>query len=137
MTPTERQALEVLVEKWRGFSKGSYADAKLEMDDPEGGNLQAATRDQLAGDMWKQAADELSALLAASPTETGWLIEAKGPLYWDGLVFTPSHDCAVRFSRKADAQRVITVGLPALAPPSQAVEHLWCFPTGQEQEKER
>lgn len=60
-------------------------------------------------------------------TEFAWLIEGKGPQYWDGrgtdtAAMTYKHDDAVRFARPQDADRVIHW---LLNQEYRAVEHGW------------
>lgn len=59
------------------------------------------------------------------PPEFGWLIEDRwipgDSMYWDGRGFTPLHSEAVRFVRKADAEKVIaSLAYPAAL---HAIEH--------------
>ncbi len=63
-------------------------------------------------------------------TESAWLIEAAGPKWWDGSGFTTAAfvtdaNKAMRFSRKADAQKAIIWLLPLFSQLLKATEHGW------------
>jgi hypothetical protein len=74
-----------------------------------------------------------------------WLIESDlggSPSYWNGSSLSPDHDCAVRFARKEDAQRVIDGGRAGsvlgstVAPMCKAVEHGWMKAPAAAEEKQ-
>lgn len=65
------------------------------------------------------------------PDETAWLIERPNGFWWAGAYdsdFSPSHEAAIRFSRREDAERVIRGLMRHHPTPPIATEHIWAAP---------